>query len=263
MSDLPEASAVAGGRTVYGLALGVVMLDTHFPRLPGDVGNAETWEFPVAYRVVRGAAPARLARPEPDPALLEPFVEAVRQLEADGVRAVITSCGFLAAYQRELAAAATVPVFSSPLLQVPLAASVIRPDRRIGILTASDALTERHYRGAGWSAEDIAVVQAAPAPDSHFVRTFVGDAPSAEPAVLRGEVAELTERLFREHPDVGAIVLECANFPPFGEVVRRVAKAAAGLPIPVFDLYTLGRLAHLATTGTAFLLAPAAVIDLR
>jgi hypothetical protein len=36
-----------GGRTLYGLALGVLMLDTRMPRLPGDVGNAETWPFPV------------------------------------------------------------------------------------------------------------------------------------------------------------------------------------------------------------------------
>ena len=49
-----------GGRTLYGLELGILMLDTRFPRLPGDVGNAETWPFPVHYRVVQGADPSRI-----------------------------------------------------------------------------------------------------------------------------------------------------------------------------------------------------------
>ena len=50
-----------GGRTVYGLALGIIMLDTKFPRLRGDVGNARTWPFPVSPRIVGGALPERMA----------------------------------------------------------------------------------------------------------------------------------------------------------------------------------------------------------
>src|SRR5215216_3062485 len=111
-----------GGRTVYGQALGILMLDTRFPRPPGDVGHAATWPFPVCYRIVQGAQPHRIMGETPDPALLAPFVEAARELEAAGVRAITTSCGFLAAFQRELAAAVSVPVLTSALLQVPLAA---------------------------------------------------------------------------------------------------------------------------------------------
>jgi hypothetical protein len=237
---------IAGGRTLYGLGLGVVMLDTRFPRLVGDVGNAATWPFPVAYRVVRDALPERMAQPEPDAGLLDPFVDAARQLEADGVRAIITSCGFLAIHQRELAAALHVPVFSSPLLQVPLAAHLVQPGQRVAIFTARTVLTERHFAGAGWSASDVAVVQLAPPPDSHFVSTFVGNASEADPARLRQEVGDLAERLRRDYPDVGAVVMECANFPPFGNDVRRISG------LPVFDLYTLGMYAYLAAAGTPF-----------
>lgn len=226
-------------------ALGVLMLDTQFPRLMGDIGNALTWPFPVRYRVVHGALPERMAQPEPDAALLEPFVDAARQLAANGVRAIATSCGFLAAYQAELAAAVTVPVFSSALLQVPMAARTIRPGRRVAILTAREVLTERHFNGAGWSAQDIPIVQAAPPPDSHFIATFVGNAPTADVAQLRRETAQLTERVMQEHA-VGAIVLECANLSPFAQIVRRISG------VPVFDLYTLGMQAHLSTMGTDF-----------
>jgi len=228
---------LVGGRTLYGLALGIVMLDTHFPRLLGDVGNAATWPFPVHYRIVRGAIPERMAQPALDPALFEPFTTAVRELASLGVRAITTSCGFLAIHQRELAAAVDVPVFASPLVQVPMAAAAIG-GRRVAILTARLALNERHFNGVGWSSQAVPIVVTAPGEDSHFVRTFVGDTPEADPERLEGEVVALALRTLREAPDVGAIVLECANFSPFRPAVRR----ATGLP--VFDLYTLGMYAY-------------------
>jgi hypothetical protein len=237
---------LTGGRTVYGLALGMLMMDTKFPRAVGDIGNAATWPMPVTYRVVRGAIPERLAQSEPDLELLAPFIDGVRALEADGVRAICTSCGFLAAYQRELADAVTIPVFASSLLQVPMAASVIRADQRVGVITARTVLTERHFNGVGWSSADIPVVQVAPPEDGPFVATFVGDAPEADGDEIEAEVASLTDELVARYPDVGAVVLECANLAPFGPTVRRISG------LPVFDLYTLGIQAYLATRSTGF-----------
>ncbi len=43
-------------------AVGILMLDTRFPRFPGDIGNAATWPFPVLYRAVRDASPEHVAR---------------------------------------------------------------------------------------------------------------------------------------------------------------------------------------------------------
>jgi Asp/Glu/hydantoin racemase len=239
--EASPATRVRGGRTLYGLELGVIMLDTRFPRLPGDIGHAGTWPFPVAYRIVSGALPERMAQPDVDPELLQPFIDAAQELETFGVSAITTSCGFLAAYQRELSAAASVPVFASPLLQVPVAAA-LRPGRAIAIFTARTVLGERHFNGAGWSAEDIPVIQVAPRTDSHFFETFVGNAVEADVDRLESEVAELTERAIVDNPSIGAIVLECANFAPFSHIVKRIAG------IPVFDLYTLGMHAFQTTT---------------
>ncbi|HHY91802.1 MAG TPA: aspartate/glutamate racemase family protein, partial [Firmicutes bacterium] len=111
---------IYGGRTNYGQILGIIMLDTRFPRLPGDVGNAATFPFPVRYEVVQGASPLRVVQ-EADPALLQPFIRAAQALQAAGVQAIATSCGFLALWQAELAAAVKVPLVTSSLLQVPLA----------------------------------------------------------------------------------------------------------------------------------------------
>ena len=51
-----------GGKAVYGANIGILMLEAHFPRIPGDMGNALSWPFPVHYRVVRGASPDRVVR---------------------------------------------------------------------------------------------------------------------------------------------------------------------------------------------------------
>lgn len=235
-----------GGRTVYGQALGILMLDTRFPRPPGDVGNALTWPFPTQYRIVKGADTSRIMGAEPDPTLLEPFLEGARELEAHGVRAITTSCGFLAIFHRELAAAVSVPVVTSSLLQVPLVSRLLRPDQKVAVLTEQPHLTERHFQGVGWSASEIPVVFTSLAPDAVFPTVFIGNNLESDTEVLEREMVELAQRTAREHPEVGALVLECTNFVPYSQAMRR----ATGLP--VYDLYTLVTQTYLATVGHEF-----------
>jgi len=239
-------SRLEGGRTLYGLELGILMLDTRMPRLPGDVGNAETWPFPVQYAIVKGADTSRIMGKDPDPTLLEPFVDAARELERLGVRAITTSCGFLAIFQREMQSAVRVPMLTSALLQVPFVARVIGSERRVVILTERPNLTERHFNGVGWSAKDVPSSVVAMPADAVFPTVFIDQKLTADAAVLEKEMIELAVRAKREHPDAGALVLECTNFVPFANAMRR----ATGLP--VYDLYTLVMQTYLATTGADF-----------
>jgi hypothetical protein len=234
-----------GGRTLYGLALGVLMLDTVFPRIPGDVGNALTWPFPVRYKVVQGAVGDRIMGRAPDPTLLDPFIASARELEADGVHVITTSCGFLAAFQRELAAAVGVPVIASSLLQVPLVSRLIRPDQRVGILTERPNLTPFHFAGVGWSPEEIPVHVAALPPDAICPTVFIDGGTKLDTDVVERELVDAALAM-KERGDIGAIVLECTNFVPFSEAMRR----ATGLPI--FDLYTLVTQTYEATVGRSF-----------
>src|ERR1700754_5118014 len=62
--------------------LGILLLDTRFPRPPGDVGNAQTFEragIPVRFTAVAGASPKRIVE-EADPAWLQPFIDAAAKL---------------------------------------------------------------------------------------------------------------------------------------------------------------------------------------
>ena len=92
---------VQGGKTVYGASVGILMLEAQFPRIPGDMGNALSWEFPVQFRVVPGASPDRVVRREAD-GLLTAFVDAARDLVSSGVDGITTNCGFLSLFQAEL-----------------------------------------------------------------------------------------------------------------------------------------------------------------
>jgi len=125
---------VRGGQNIFGFTVGILMLDTQFPRIPGDMGNATTFAFPVLYHRVRGASPERVVR-QGQQELLPSFIEGARSLEREGVRAISTNCGFLAMFQSEVAAAVSIPVFTSSLMLVPLVHRMLPPGKAVGIMT--------------------------------------------------------------------------------------------------------------------------------
>lgn len=226
---------VYGGKNVYGRPLGILMLQSRFPRIPGDAGNASTWPFPVAYRVVDGADPATVVRRLGDSDLLGPFIEAARELEREGVSAVTTNCGFLVLYQERIQAELSVPFLSSSLLQVPWLQALQPAGSRVGVLTVEHAaLTTAHLAAAGIAADlPIVGMEEVPGVGRHFLDMIIGDENDFDVEQARREHVAAAELLRTRHPDVGAIVLECTNMPPYAAAVRD----ATGLP--VHDLTTL------------------------
>src|SRR5690348_6153386 len=88
-----------GGKALYGAPLGILMLQARFPRIPGDMGNALTWPFPVLYRVVKGASPERVVL-QGAAGLLPDFLAAAAELVVQGAEAITTNCGFLSLFQQ-------------------------------------------------------------------------------------------------------------------------------------------------------------------
>ncbi len=228
---------VQGGFNLYGFAVGILMLDTQFPRIPGDMGNAGTFDFPVRYHRVAGASPDRVVR-QGHRDLLPAFVEGARFLEREGVRAITTNCGFLSQFQRELAASVSVPVFTSSLMLVPLAHRMLPAGRAVGILTVdASSLRPEHMAGAGIT-RDMPVVVAGLETEKEFTRTLLDDELTLDVEASRQEHVTVTRRLLAAHPEIGAIVLECTNMPPY----RADIQAISGLP--VFDITTLVTMVH-------------------
>ena len=220
-----------GGKAIYGAPLGILMLEAKFPRIFGDMGNAETWPFPVLYRVVRGASPEKVVL-EGGRGLLPDFVEAARDLVRLGAEAITTNCGFLALFQVELAEAVGVPVATSSLMQVPWVQATLPPGKRVGIVTVSGStLTPAHLAGAGVPLDTpIAGTEGG----CEFFRVLIrAEKDDMDVGLAQADVVAAARDLVARHPDVGAIVLECTNMPPYARAVSE----AVGLP--VYDIYSM------------------------
>jgi Asp/Glu/hydantoin racemase len=233
-----------GGPTLYGHTIGIITLDTQFPRIPGDIGNATTWSFPVRYRVVPHASPERVVRQQAA-GLLEPFLRAAHDLVQDGVRAITTSCGFLSLYQQEMAAAVPVPVFTSSLMQIPLVARMLRADQKIGVMTIDARhLTEAHLRAVGVA--DLPLVIAGLESEKELTRVLIDNEPELDLQQAEADMVHVARRMISDHADIGAIVLECTNMPPYARAVQQ----AIGLP--VFDIVTLTNWVYQAFVAPAY-----------
>lgn len=227
MTDIHPRIAY-GGKAVFGARLGILMLEARFPRIPGDMGNAETWPFPVLYRVVRGASPEKVVL-QGAQGLLDDFKKAAADLVRLGADGITTNCGFLSIYQKELAAHAGVPVATSSLLQIPFVQSLLPPGKRVGVLTVSAAtLTPAHFEAIG---VDPATPVVGAEGRREFTRVLIGNQNRLDVAAAEQDILDAGRELLSRHPDVGAVVLECTNMPPYAAALQ------AELRLPVYDIH--------------------------
>jgi len=218
-----------GGKTVYGARVGILMLDTKWPRPPGDTGNALTWPFPVLYKVVPGAS-ARVVIHEQGRGLGPAFLQAAEELVKDGADGITTTGGFLAIFQKDLAAHVKVPVASSSLMQIPLVQNLLPPGKRVGVLSVqADRITPDHWDAVG-APHDTPVMGTEGGRE--FTRVMLGDTIDMDYELAEQEILAAGETLLKNHPEVGAIVCENHNMGPYAAALN------ARLGIPIFTVYT-------------------------
>ena len=216
----PAASAVPG-------FLGIVMLDTRFPRLPGDIGHPDAFGVPTIQRVVKGAWPDKVVQSAASlraSGLLPALLAAVGAMAQGGAHAITTSCGFLVLLQKELQAAVQVPVVTSSLLQLP---GLLATQRKVGVLTISRAkLGAAHLRAAGVPRERLkdVVVQGVD-PTGEFATAILGNQLYMDVVQTSREVVAAAVTLKKREPLLQHLVLECTNMPPYRDAIE----AATGL----------------------------------
>lgn len=220
------------GQDIYGALVGIIVMDCLIPYPPGTPGNAQTFDHPVIYEVVRGADMQNLIY-DPNPDLVQEFISAGRRLVQQGAKTVIGNCGFMVLFQREMAAALPVPVFMSGLLQLPLIHQGLRPEQSVGIISASGtSLTPRHLEIAFWG-RDVPIQLRGLEDKPAFKAAIHDQVGSLDFRAVEGEVVETALALQAEHPETGAILFECTDLPPYAEAVQH----ATGLP--VYDITSL------------------------
>ena len=219
------------GAEAYGYCVGILLLDFTSPFVPGDVGNATTYDYPVLYKTVPGASVSRVLRG--DPALGDAVVEAAKELEAQGVKGISSDCGFFINYQEEVAKAVQVPVYLSSLMQVPFVASFLGKKRSVGVITADDTSLSNHVMAMTGIDHDRKIVVKGLQDEPEFGGKILKEADTLDSDKIEAETVKAAKEMVAENPDMGAIVIECSMLPPYSKAVQE----ATGLP--VYDFITM------------------------
>jgi hypothetical protein len=202
--------------------IGIIMLDTRFPRPVGDVGNVATFGVPVHLDSVKGSWPAKVvtsAASLRQARLLPGFQSLVRHMQMRGVQAVTTSCGFLVLLQKELQSVTKLPVVTSSLLQLP---ALLAQEAQVGVLTISAAsLGVEHLRAAGVPKDRLkdVIVQGVPA-GTEFVSKILGNQPTLDLAQAQKDVVAASLALKERAPHLKTLLLECTNMPPYKAAIE-------------------------------------------
>jgi Asp/Glu/hydantoin racemase len=229
----------------YGETIGILILDAHYPCVPGNVGNASTFPFPVRYKVVKDASIERLLGKR-DRSLLQPFMDAALELQTEGIKAITGACGFMALFQRELSENLDVPVFLSSLIQIPFICQTLPKNKRVGVITAdSKALNEQHFTSVGVTKEMPLAIYGME-DQQEFSQAVLKERGTLESDLIEQEVVGVARRLVKDYPDVGAVLLECSDLPPYAEAVQKETN------LPVFDFITMIQYVHSALVRKRF-----------
>ena len=227
----------------YGESIGILILDATYPCIPGNVGNASTFPFPVRYKVVKEASIERLLK-QKDITLLEPFIDAAIELQEEGVKAITGACGFMALFQREVSDAVDVPVFLSSLLQIPFIYQIKK--QKIGIITAdSKSLTPEHFISVGVNKE-IPLLIGGMEDQEEFREAILEEKGTLDSDLIESEVVGVAKKLITENPDIGALVLECSDLPPYAHAIQKEVN------LPIFDFTTMIQYVHTALVRKEF-----------
>lgn len=211
-----------------GIPIGIIAIDLEYPKLPGNVVNASTYDFPVLYEKVSFEIEALFRG---DEEIREGIVDAAKKLEAEGVRAIIGACGFFAHFQEDVKEAVSVPVYLSSLCQLPSIKVGLRSGQKIAVVAASgESVTDGMLRSVGGSMADIEVFDVGAMESFAPIRWGKHTLDNGR---LTEDMRALGARIKEEHPDIGAILLECSDLPPYAWAVQE------GSGLPVYDFISL------------------------
>lgn len=216
----------------YGHAVGIILVDVRTPFIPGDVGNASTYPFPVVYRTVPEVTLERLIE-QGDKSLTDNVINTARELENMGVRAIASDCGYMIHFQAEVAAAVSVPVIMSSLIQLPMLERSIGPERKIGVICANKPRLTNDMLALAGLRDPGRVVIRGMQDSAAFRSPILDEEPLLDDELIEKDITDTARELVAAHPEVGPILLECSNMPPYAHAIQR----ATGRP--VFDFTTL------------------------
>ena len=235
------------GQFLSGVAIGIILFGkTGYAMPPGSVENAGTFKYPVYYRAIPAACVDRVVSPEIDNEVLDQLIDAGREIEAQGCRAVIGACGYFANYLPMVRKVLKIPCFFSSIMQVPMIRCSMNPEKKIGIICADGRVLSSApvLENCGvYDQSKIVISGAEVLPEMQKILKGEG---YYNPAVLENGLVRLAKKMVEEHNDINAILLECTLFPTHAAAIQKA------LSMPVFDFSTLIDWVHSAVCRMPF-----------
>ena len=221
---------IFGGTTNYGQVAGILMLDSTIPRIPGDPGNAETFDFPVRYGVIREFPFEDLVEIRQDN--IDRVIKAAIDLQTEGVNFVTADCGLFSPFQKDIADALEIPFIGSALNLIPLITGFLPGRQKIGLITGDTQLLKTPHLEAAGADPDRLVIRGMENSEE-FKQVVIERGPKLDIDAMQAGVLTAAEDLFRSGEPIGAVVLECTNLITFRCDIQRQFN------VPVFDLVSL------------------------
>lgn len=229
-------------RYTAGFAIGIIAVHLIYPKMPGNVANATTYPFPVLYKEVDFEI-ERLF--EGDETIKDVIIDAARELERQGVRAIIGACGYFAHFQKDVANAVDVPVFLSSLCQLPMIKTGLSEKKSIAVLAASgDNINHTLLEKVGTDMDRLVIKNIGNLESFSAIRWGKTELDNGK---ITQELCEVVKKLVNERTDIGAILLECSDLPPYAKAIQSVTG------LPVFDFNSMIDLVYHAVVQKTYL----------
>lgn len=227
VSELDKAHQVRA-TPVSGFAIGIIAVNMDYPKIPGNVANATTFKFPVIYETVDFEIEQLF---EGDPKIENQIVVAAQKLEKQGVRAIVGACGYFGHFQQSVAESVEVPVFMSSICQVPLIKLGLKKQKKILTLVASGKdINEDFFQCSGAKLSDTVICEIGSLESFAPIRWGKTVLDNGQ---LKSDLVEVVIRETQQDKNIGAILLECSDLPPYAHAIQQ----ATGLAI--FDFNSL------------------------
>lgn len=224
------------GRNVSGVTIGLVQFRANLPMMPGNMGNATTFDFPMLYREMNSDNVLDVMATTPVKNFTDGVVEAAKWLELQGVSAIMGNCGFFGHYQKAVQDQIDTPFFSSSLMMLPMIVRSMPRNKKVGVLTANGPLLSSGpaMENCGLSAEDKAtrVVIEGCGDDLEFAAAMACTG-KYNAARFEADVLAGIKRLLKKDKDIAVILLECTELSPHAVAVQKLTK------MPVWDYTSL------------------------
>jgi hypothetical protein len=227
------------GRGADGMSLGIDELTANIPFAPGNVNNASTFDFPVRYESLGDLDPTWVVSAEPHPEVKKRSIEAAQKLQNYGCRAIIGNCGFFGNYQPFVAGELNVPFYGSSLLQIPMMLPTLRQDQKVGVLTANGEALEAApaLENCGVTDRSRLVIYGMEN-EPEVATNHLGCTGVLSLTNMERDLVNVSRQMVEEHPEVGAILLECTEFPPHAAAIQDAVRR------PMWGFTTMAQWIH-------------------